>query len=1065
MRRTLLALACVIVPVVAASAQVPAAGRLPGPSYDAEFFPGAAHDPAVPTPDSVLGFRLGDRPVSHAEVEAVIRAIAAKSGRVKLFEYAKSHEGRTLYYVAVSSQANIARLDAIKRDAATLADPRRVDAAGADALASSMPAIAWMAYVIHGNEMSGTDAALALLWHLAAGSDESVAAMLDHLVVLIDPLMNPDGRERCITGIRQNRTVQPAVDEQSIIHAETWPGGRTNHYLFDMNRDWIWCTQPETRGRVKAVGEWNPHYFVESHEQGELDTFLFMPPRQPINPNIPASLEKWSTTFGNDQSRALDAFGWRYFTGEWNEEWYPGYSGSWAALRGAVDNLYEQARIITDGVRRPEGTIEAYRESVHKQLVSSLANLRTLEQNRGAVVADFLKDRREVLSEDGPYAGRVFLLPGAQDHPDRTGRLLNLLSLQGIDVYQLTDDLSAGGHDWLGREFTERAFAKGTLLVPARQPLGRLATAMLELDPRMSAEFLTQERRELLRFGQSRLYDTTGWNAAMMFGIDIVEVSGVSGWAAHTKLANLQAWPGVAAGARPPDTLVPTLTGSGIPASFQPVAYLARGDDDRTLGFAARLMDRGIKVRCTNKATRLGLGDKAVSVPRGSILIFRNDNKSITAAWMPLVAAAGEAAGITLSPIGSSMGEGDLPDTGGEHFVLLEMPRIAVLTGEPMEAYNVGELWHLIDHELGLPLALINQPVDSLDLRRYNVLVIPDGLADAAWTQKIPALKAWVEAGGTLIAIGNSAAPIAAEKSGIGATRVLSDVVNKLEPYRAAIVRDWLAKTALPDPAQVWSHVPPAKLEYPWTIGEQEKIEDDEAARRDSFRELFMPTGAILAARTDDRHWLTAGCDEVLPVMYAHGPVLLNPSGGNEPILMGVFLPAAKPVPAEAARRKSEDRGKAPGAEPADSHASVVAKDAGAGTEHAMAQEPVRAERTAEGADGSAERHDGHEGLDGHEGQPAKKKDKDEDEAPKPGWLLAPPGYELRLRMSGLLWPEAADRIAHSAYCTQERVGRGQVILFASDPVFRGAARGSTRVMTNALICGPGMGASQPIRP
>jgi hypothetical protein len=558
--RTVLLSLLLAAPLSVAQVPVPATppAPLPGLKYDADFFPGAHHDAKVPTPDSILGFRTGDKAASHAQVEAVIKAIADKSPRVKLFEYATSHEGRKLYYLAVSSEDNIKRLDQIKADAGKLADPRKLSQADADKITDQLPAIAWMAYSIHGNEMSGVDAALALLWHLASSTDDDVKQLLKDEVILIDPLMNPDGRDRCITTINQNRTAQPAVDEQSIIHSETWPGGRTNHYLFDMNRDWIWCTQPETRGRVKAIGEWNPHYIVESHEQDPLDTFLFMPPRAPINPHIPVTLEKWSKIFGDDQGKAFDAFGWRYYTGEWNEEWYPGYTGSWGALRGAIDNLYEQARLITDAVRRPEGTLEPYREAVHKQLVSSLANLKTLQAHRKEVITDFANERRDVVSDKSTYATRIFVLIGGRANGGRWAHLKDLLALQGIEAYQLDDDLKAGGHDWLGRVLKDQTIPKGSIVIPTKQPLGRLAAALLELDPHMTPDFLKDERRELLRFGQSRLYDITGWNTSMMFGIEIQEFD--AALPANAKLATIMTDP-------EPAALAPTPQGAPQPTA------------------------------------------------------------------------------------------------------------------------------------------------------------------------------------------------------------------------------------------------------------------------------------------------------------------------------------------------------------------------------------------------------------------------------------------------------------------------------------------------------------------
>lgn len=967
----------------------PAAGTpLKGLRYDAEFFPGADHDPKVPSPDAVLGFRLGDKPATHGQVEAVIKSIAEGNPRCRLFEYAVSHEGRALHYVVIGSEANIRRLDEIKAGAAALADPRTGGRVPGD-----MPAIAWMAYCIHGDEMSGTDAALAVAHHLAAGRDRATTALLERVLVIIDPLMNPDGRDRCITEQRESRTVQPAVDDQSMIHAQSWPSGRMNHYLFDMNRDWIFCTQPETRGRVRAVGEWHPHYFMESHEMWSQDTFLFMPARAPQNPNIGEHVRRWEGRFAEDQAKAFDAHAWRYYTGEWNEGWYPGYSGSWAAMRGIVDNLYEQAAIGIDAVRRKEGTLEAYREAVHKQVVASMANLESLARDRDEVVRDFAESRRKAV-EGAQGEQRFFIIRPAEGNSGRMARLMDLVELQGVEAWRAGAEFRANTRDWLGREVKDASFPAGTLIVPTKQPLGSLAAALFETDPRMSPEFLTEERRELLRFGQSRLYDITGWNLAMLFGIEIAESSGpLPGGIEKVDFAAVKAPP------------------ADVPEGTVAVAYMLDGRDDRSVSAAARLMERGVRVRAIDKPTMLD----GETTARGSYFITVKDNQDFEGDLAAVVREVCGLFSVGAKAVASGMGPGDAPDMGGQHFVLLERPRVAVLSREPFNPYTVGEMWHLIDHEMGIRAAFLNtSELGGMDLRRYNVLIVPDGESDG-WDDALPGIKAWVEAGGTLIGIGSAAEAICDEKRGIGSTRLLPDVLTKLDNYRAAIVRDWLGKNVHVDPAQVWSNGVPTTPEYPWTLGEVEKVEEDEAKRRDAWRALFMPQGAIVAGRVDDRHWITAGCGEVLPVLVGDGPVLIPKQGGHAPVLLGAYVPA--PAKADVGDpTKAEDSKGAP------AEASKVAD-----------------------AQGKAEE---------------KKKEKD-----APGWIVAPPGFELRLRMCGLLWPEAADRLAHSAYATQEGVGKGQVILFHGSPTFRAATRGSTRLMMNAIVCGPGMGASRAIEP
>jgi hypothetical protein len=959
----------------------PQPSPLPGLAYEEPFFPNAKNDPGVPTPESLLGFPVGSRPATHAQIETVFKALGAKSPRCKLVEYGKTHEGRALYYMVIASPANLNRLDALKADLAKLADPRKVSKEEGDRLAATLPAVAWMAYVIHGDEMSGSDAALAVAYHLAAGMDAEVTNLLADLVVIIDPLMNPDGRDRFLAMQAQNRTVQPSVDDQSLLHTGVWPEGRMNHYLFDMNRDWIFATQPETRGRLRAVGEWNPHYFMESHEMESQSTFLFLPAREAINLNQPDNVRKWEVEFAKDQAAAFDARGWRYYNGEWNDDWYPGYSSSWSALRGSVANLYEQAGIGTDAVRREEGTLETYREAVHKQLVSSMANLAFLAKNRQAVLADFLAEKRKCVGPDANIPAHTFaVLPSA--NATRQRRFLDLMALEGFEVYAAGESFTAQGKDRLGREIKEMRFPAGTLLIPARQPLARLLNAMLEFDPHTIPQFLTDERRDLLRFGRSRIYDITGWSLPMLFDVPAFDIP-----------------TGLPAEAQPKPVSVPVPAEAPITNSDTSVAFVIDGADDASVAAAGRLQERGAWVRVADKPFQFDNREFA----RGSVIVARKDNANFAGNLTGAVSNVCAELSLTAIGVRTGYGPGDLPDLGGEHFILLKPPRIAIFGREPIEPYSYGAAWYLIDHVLGLRASYLDaHNLSHTDLRRYNVLVLPDGANADSLKNDMEPLKDWVTAGGTLVAIGSSAAVFARETNGLGATRQLPDVLGKMDDYRQAVVREWEARQTTPDPAKVWAFSPPTEVIYPWLIGEgDDKAKEEDLKRRDSWRAIFMPAGALLAGRVDDRSWLTAGCGEYVPLIYSGRTVLLAPPTVLAPVRLGFFTPAPSKPPEAAA-----------------SAASAGSKD--------------------------------------------KKKD---DTKPAPGWTLAPPGFEMRLRMSGLLWPEAADRLANAAYVTRESVGAGQLILFTSDPTFRGAALGTSRIFANAITLGPGMGASEPIKP
>lgn len=952
--------------------------ELKGLTYGAEFFPGAKYDGAVATPDSVLGFRVGERPARHGQIEAVVKAIAATSARAKLFEYATTHEGRKLYYLVLASEENIKRLDELKAAYGKLSDPRSVSAAEGDRLASELPALAWMAYCIHGDEMSGSDASLALAYHLAAGTDESVTGLLKDVVVVIDPLMNPDGRDRCITSIAEARTKQPAVDDQSIMHTGVWPSGRMNHYLFDMNRDWLFGTQPETRGRIEAATAWHPHFFMESHEMGSQDTFLFSPPREAINGHIPKNVLKWWKRTETDHGAAFDAKGWRYYTGEWNDEWYPGYSGSWGNYRSAIGMLYEQANSMTDGVRRADGTIEPYRESVHKQLVASVSNITTVAKNRKELLKDYVESRRENVAADGPYGKKCFaIVPNGND-----ARLIafhDLMTLQGIEVKGLAGPFKASGTDRLGREFKDREFPAGTLLVSTRQPEGRWAAASMEFDPRLKDEFLLEERKELMRFGRSKMYDITGWSVPLLWDLDCVELEMDV----------------------PADASKAVVLAGRLPSMPQKpeakVGFVIDGADDRSVIAAARLMESGVRVRLAQKPFTFGEANFA----RGSVVVTRKDNGEFAGDLVKAVGKVATDAHIRCVGIDTGLGVGDLPDLGGENFQLLEEPKIAIIGREPVSPYSFGESWYYIDHVLGARATVLNSAaIGYVDLRRYNVLVAPEGSGELLKNSG-DAIKQWVKTGGTLIAIGDAAGVVATEAYGLASARTLPDVLTKTEDYAITVLREWEGRNPVMDLKGVWSHTAPTEIEYPWVNGGGEKPSEDEIKRRDAWKSVFMPQGAVVSTRVDDRSFLTFGCSADMPVLAMGGTVLMATGGVNAPVRLGTFVPAP--------------------------------------------------EQKAEPASADAQKKEG---------------DKAEEKpAPRVGWSLLPKGQELRLRLSGLLWPEAADRLANSAYLTREGVGNGQVILFASSPTFRAGARGTARLFTNAVIYGPGCGASHAIRP
>ncbi len=1019
-------------PETPADQTAPAPAPLAGLVYDRPFFPDASYDATVPTPESLLGFEPGDRFTSPAQIETCLQAWQASSPRAQLVEYARSHEGRPLYLMIVTSAANQDRLPEIKEGLARLADPRDLPTEEADRLLATLPGVGWFAYSIHGNETSGADCALAVLYHLIAGTDPEVTTLLDDLVLIFDPLMNPDGRQRFFQQTTEHRGTQPNVDDQSLLHRGSRPTGRTNHYLFDLNRDWMLAVHPETRGRLRELAAWHPLLFVDGHEMGAQATYLFSPPCDPVNPHIPAKREHWGAVFARDQGAAFDRFGWRYYTGEWNEEWYVGYS-SLAGFRGSLFILYEQARIAEDAVRRPEGTLVTYAESVHHQVTSTMANLQTLHEHSRQLQREFLAEKQRSVSKDSPYSERTFaILPTA--NRDRLDRFLTLMELHGIEVFTAPVDFTVrGAVDQLGRQTGKRTLPAGTILIPNRQPEAPLVAAMLEFDPRMTDETLRKERKELLSKGRSLMYDVTAWNLTMLFDLETLTLAsdlpkGATRLPAGSRALGADAsWSEAESltlyQRQDADPAVPAPERRIVP-SPSTIAWVLDGADDRSAPVAARLMERGVEVRLADKSFTFAGEDFA----RGTIVVTQIDNQVFAGDLPTEVFTVAAAAGLSPRPLTTGFGEGELPDLGGRHFRRLEPPRIGLLTRGGTSAYDYGAVWWVLDKQLGIRHSHLDESrLGRADLDRYNVLVLPNRWSGEIRVGVLEAIRKWVDAGGTLIAVGRSAQAIANQDALLGQVRDLSEVLDQLDPYVLAVRKEWLARTGqIPSPEMVWSHVASPVLEVPVGKGARKGKDDDrgqtpvpgqgqdqsaapvdqppeskkgvDATAKDAWLRQFMPQGAILAGRVDPEHWLTCGCGDYLPLLYGSGvggtPVLMAADPVEAPVRFGYFQPA----------------------------------------------------------DGGAPDSEAGEGNG-----PA---------APtKIGWSPLPDGQELRLRMSGLFWPEAAHRLASSAYLTREPVGKGQIILFAAPPAFRAGTLGTMRLLVNAIVFGPGLGARQTIRP
>lgn len=908
-------------------------------------------NPAITPPEQVLGFKVGEKTATPEQIDQLMKLWASQSDKIVYQQYATSYEGRPLHLLSISNPKNLAKLPEIQQKVQKLANPSGQSSGQLEQIINELPAIAWMAYSIHGNESSGADAALALIYQLIAAEDPKITALLDNMVVLVDPMMNPDGRARFTKMLEQHRGTAPNVDGQSMLHAGVWPYGRSNHYYYDLNRDFYLLQAPETRGRVALINQWYPQLMIDGHEMGSSDTFLFGPSREPINSNIPQSKHKWGKIFAKDQAASFDQKKWTYYTGEWFENLYPGYS-NYAEYRGAVHILYEQARTAEDGIRLENGLIRTYVQSVHHQLVSSLANLDTLAAHSKDIYRDFVKDRQLVTSSDSPYADKSYvILPTA--NRKRMEHFVSLLQAQNIEVQQTSAAISVREvTDQLGQKFTEKTLPKGALVIRARQPEARLLNAILEFNANIKDEVLLEEYQRTLRDGSSVMYDNTAWNLTMMLGLNAWEVG-------QDINQNLQAFT--------PHPLVEA-------AAEENLGWLVNGDDDASVGFAARLMEQGVQVRLINKAGVLG----KLIFNRGTIAVLHSDNPNISDLAAKVTTAAKDVH-TDLQSLTQGLGDGDLPDIGGSHFELLQAPKLAIVGQGGVSQLDFGAIWHMVDTHLGIRHSHLD--LASLlrnDLRQYNVIVLPHMNARLDKSQ-LAALGTWVEAGGTLISIDGATGQLLAGE--ISSVKPLAAAIGEAGKYDLSLQREWLAaQTTLANKTAVQSYVVPENIDLPWLAKPDVKGLDKEQLKTwEQWSAHFMPSGAFLAGRVDQQHWLSFGTENQLPLLFSNHPLLMSDDQSEAVVRIGVM---------------TENK-------------SAVSR--------------------------------------------------------KLGWSTLPAGFDVRVRMSGLLWPEAAQRVTNSAYLTRESKGNGQIIMFAGQPVVRGGTKGTERLLLNAIVYGPGLGAETAI--
>ncbi|MFO7768164.1 MAG: M14 family zinc carboxypeptidase [bacterium] len=698
-----------------------------------EWFPGGTYDASIPTPESFLGYTIGDAFTWHHRIKAYLEAVDAASDRVTMRSYGRSVEGRELMLLTISLPENLERLGEVRRDMGRLADPRGAQQAELDRIIQESPAIAWLSYNVHGNESVSSEAAMQAVYQLAAGSDAVTTKILEELVVIIDPLLNPDGRDRYVHSYQKRRGSEPNARREAWEHSEDWPGSRSNHYFFDLNRDWAWQTQLETRLRIAEYLEWNPVVHVDFHEMGSSSSYFFFPADRPIHTSYPEVMEKWQEIYGRANASAFDRFGWPYYTRQTFDLYYPSYGDSWPSMMGAIGMTYEQGGGGSAGLalEREDDTVLTLRDRVHGHFTTSMATLRVTAEKRRERLADFLTFFRKAIEKgEGPVKGYA-LVPDTD--PYNADRLVRLLRAQGIEVQQAGSSFRsrvAGGYGI--HPAPERMdFPAGTYFVPLGQPKGVAVEVLMEPKPALE---------------DTSFYDLSAWSLPLAFSVEAYALGETPGG-----LETVDA--------------PPARTGS-VEGGRAGYAYAIPYHGTSALLAANDLLNMELRVNVSGEE----FTTEGYEFPAGTFLvpIFRNPET----VHDRVARVVGER-GVTAYALQSGLVAAG-SDLGAGSYRYMRRPRIAVAGGEGLSSGAFGEVWHFLEERFPCfdYTNVSAERLGGLDLTGYDVLILPSDGSGRSYQryfgeQGLAALRTWLRGGGTLIGFDGGAAFATEDVSGL----------------------------------------------------------------------------------------------------------------------------------------------------------------------------------------------------------------------------------------------------------------------------------------------------------
>ncbi len=674
----------------------------------------------VLSPAEFLGYELGQEYTHHYQVVDYFEYLSANSDRIQVQEYGSTHEGRSLIYATISSATNMSNLAQIKEKNKQLAsheiepDPE-------------MPVVVWMSYNVHGNEPSSSESAMQAAYRMVAAEDNQTVTWRAESVVIIDPMLNPDGRDRYVTWYKSSQTHVINADVNDLEHDEIWPGGRTNHYWFDLNRDWVWLVHPESQGRIKVYQEWMPQVHMDFHEQGADNNYFLMPGTTPRNYELPRSYEDYADAFGRGAVKRFDKAQVNYFTREAFDFFYPGYGSSYPSVMGGIGMLAEQGGHSRGGraVDTDDGYVLTLRQRIFDHYINSLAVVETAVENRMGLL-EYFNEARNPENQKGDT--KAYIL--SRDEQSYSIDVVNLLLDHGIKVYETTQDqrLSNTFDYWDANEAT-RTIKEGSFVIPTEQP---------------AHIFIHTLFRRQLEIRDSVMYDMSTWTVPMAYNLDAY-------WSENL--------PSSLKSINQKISLKGELTQK---ASYAYVMDWSQRYAPNALG---DMLEAGFRVRTASES----FGYEGNTYSRGSVIVLIGRNLGHGDELHSVMEEIAVKNKVSIVPFNTGRMDTGI-DLASSDANPLHAPRVALVVDQPFNSYTAGQLWYLLDYwtEYGISRVRSDR-LAGIDLDAYDVLIFSGawGGIDQVLTESVQdKMKEWVRSGGVLVGTEGMASWLSNTRSG-----------------------------------------------------------------------------------------------------------------------------------------------------------------------------------------------------------------------------------------------------------------------------------------------------------